>query len=75
MANDVDGFSDVRVNSNGTKVSFLAMVGGSVDSNVWVWDVEADQVSTFDLGIAGRTPVASFWDSSEPKVSLSLRRQ
>ncbi len=59
---------DLRVNSNGTRISFLSMVAGTPDSNIWVWDVEADHLCTFDLGSTGRVPSSVFWDSTEPKV-------
>lgn len=37
---------------------------------MWVWDVETDQLQTYDFGTSGRVPVSAFWDSAEPKVGL-----
>lgn len=68
VADVVDGVVDVRVNADGTRVSFLALVDGHPDSSVWVWNVENNTVSSHSFALAKCQPVAHCWDGSEPKL-------
>eukprot|EP00051_Salpingoeca_urceolata_P027733 m.483017 g.483017 ORF g.483017 m.483017 type:complete len:1380 (-) comp22745_c0_seq1:34-4173(-) len=62
----VEDVQDVRVNSNGSRVSFIGCGTGSSDPSLWVWDVESDQVYQKDFGLL--TPRTHLWDSTEPKL-------
>jgi hypothetical protein len=66
--NEVDSIFSVRVSSNGARVSFLGTVDGATDPSVWVWDVEHDNINTFDFSTSGRVPISQYWDPIEPRV-------
>ena len=68
VSDDVDAIVDVRVNADGTRVSFLGLISGIPDTNVWVWNVENDTINSYDFGTKACTPVSHFWDSTEPKL-------
>eukprot|EP00040_Diaphanoeca_grandis_P025866 m.144006 g.144006 ORF g.144006 m.144006 type:complete len:1357 (-) comp30348_c0_seq2:45-4115(-) len=68
VADDVDEVVDVRVNSDGTRASFLAVVHGLPDTNVWVWNVDTDSINSFDFASHGCVPTSHFWDGDEPKL-------
>ena len=63
----------VRVNCNGTKVSLLVGVAGSLgatDSRLFVYDVEHDAVLSYDFAPYGMYPLKHTWDEHEPKLII-----
>lgn len=68
VGDEVDEIADIKVNVDGTRVSFRGLTNGVTDSTVWVWNVENDTISSYDFGDRGCTPSVHMWDAAEPKL-------
>jgi intraflagellar transport protein 140 len=68
VKDDVDAITDVKVNSTGTLVSFLAETGGQPDSSIWIWDTVNNAVHTYDFSSTHRVPISHVWESEESQM-------
>ena len=59
---------DVRINADGTRVSFLTAADGSTTPFLRVVDMEGRTVQEHDFRPRGRLPNSQFWDVKEPKL-------
>jgi len=67
----VGDIESIRVNSNGTRISFLAMStenSAKHDTRLIVYDVDMDTFSYYDFKPSRRYPEGHFWDVEEPKL-------